>query len=453
MKTDRIEMLSHGSLTKALFRLCLPAVAAMTINGLYNVVDAFFIGLTGDAGAIGAISVIFPLFLIVTAIGIGVSVGVSSFMARSLGAGQNEKAEKAAGASLVFSAILGAVITVLGFVFMRPMLYLLGARDVIMPYAVNYTAWILTGTVFVIANTTFSGTIRAEGNTLYSTVALLFGTVLNIILDPVFIFACHMGIEGAAVATLISYVATFVISVWYYAGRRSILKIRFHRCINRENTSEIVKIGVPAMIKQLLLAAVFCIVNALSAAYGENAVTAAGICAKVNSFVAMTLLGITQGFMPLASFNYGAGNHARVLATFKKTLLAEIAFSGISAILYLLFSKQIVSLFCGIPEVMAIGDIAMIAFAAGAIPLSVAFLTEALFFSTGKAKASMLLVLARQGLIYVPLVFLANAFTGLAGIFWASAAADVLSLPFVAWPLYAGFFRSVKAGLDSAAIS
>lgn len=454
MKTDNIKMMAEGNLSKTLFHLCMPAVATMTINGLYNVVDAFFIGLTGDNGAIGAISVVFPFFLLVTAIGVGVSVGAGSFMSRILGAGFKEKAEKAAGAAVIFSFILGALVTVAGFIFMKPLLFLLGAREIIMPYAVSYTGWILAGSVFVITNSTFAGTIRAEGNTLYSTIALLSGTVLNIILDPIFIFVFNMGITGAAVATVISYVLTFILSIFYYTGRRSALKIRLRRCINKENTLEITKIGIPAMIKQLLLAAVFCVINVLAAAYGENAVTASGICVKVNSFIAMTLFGISQGFMPVAAFNYGAGNHKRVFSAFKIILRAELIVSGVSAVLCLLFARQIVSVFCSDPEIIDIGVRAMTAFAAGAIPLAIAFLTDSLFLSIGKAKASMLLATSRQGFIFVPAILLANMFLGLDGILWSSAAADMLCLIFVAAPLYTLFIKDIKnktTRLDEAA--
>jgi putative MATE family efflux protein len=444
MKTDNIAFLSEGNISKTLFRLCLPAVAAMTINGLYNVVDAFFIGLTDDTGAIGAVSVIFPLFLVITAVGVGVSIGASSFMSRSLGAGFTEKAEKTAGAALIFSFIFGALITVAGFIFMEPLLYMLGARETIMPYALSYASWILSGSVFVVANTTFAGTIRAEGNTLYSMLALLSGTILNIVLDPVFIFTCKMGIKGAAVATVISYIATFIISILYYTGKRSALKIRFVRCINKENSLEILKIGLPAMIKQLLLAAVFCIINILASSYGENSVTATGICIKIHSFVAMTLMGISQGFMPVASFNYGAGNYTRVFYAFKKILLAEVIVSGVSAILYLAFARDIVAVFCGVPVVIDIGKKTMVAFAADAVPLSIAFLADALFLSVGKANSSLLLATSRQGFIFIPVALVAKSFLGLSGILWSSAVADTICLILIACPLYAGFIRSIR---------
>jgi putative MATE family efflux protein len=445
MKSDTIRMLAQGSMNKTLPRLCLPAVAAMTVNGIYNVVDAFFIGLTGDKGAIGAISVIFPLFIVMTAFAVGVSVGAGNYVSRCLGAGDTLGAQKAGGAAVIFSVLLGVVTTAAALVWMEPMLRLLGAREGIMPYARAYTSWIVYGGIFTILNGALAGTIRAEGNTLYPTVALLAGTVLNILLDPLFIFVFGMGVEGAAIATLISYVVTFVICAFYYVSKKAAVKLNIGASsVTRTITSEIVKTGGPAMIKQLLLAVVFCLINALCASYSEEAVTAAGICAKVNAFVAMTLMGITQGFMPVAAFNYGAKNYMRVRDALKKVLIASVVFAGICTAAYLLFERELVALFCRDAEIIDIGARFMRAFAFGLIPMAVAFVMDSFFYACGRCEASMLLSVSRQGLIFVPLVLTANALLGLGGVVWSSTAADTLSCLCVALPLYIGFTKRIK---------
>jgi putative MATE family efflux protein len=446
MKADTIRMLAQGNMTKTLLRLCLPAVAAMTVNGIYNVVDAFFIGLTGDNGAVGAISVIFPLFIVMSAFAVGISVGAGNYVSRCLGAGDMDGASRAGGAAVIFAVLLGVITTAAALIWMEPMLRLLGAREVIMPYARAYTSWIVYGGVLTILNGALAGTIRAEGNVFFATAAMLAGTVLNILLDPLFIFVLHMGIQGAALATLISYAVTLMISVLYYVSKRAVVKLKIDASsVNRTVTGEIVKTGVPAMTKQLLLAVVFCLINALSAGYSEDAVTAAGICAKVNSFVAMTLMGIAQGFMPVAAFNYGAKNYARVRDALKKVLVASVIFAGVSAAAYLLFERELVALFCRDEAIVRIGAGFMRAFAFGLIPMAVAFLMDSFFFACGRGGASMLLSVSRQGLIFVPLVLIANAVIGLDGVAWSSAAADVLSCLCVALPLYLGFTRRIKS--------
>ena len=446
MTTDTIRMLADGKMSRVLLKLCLPSVAAMAINGIYNVVDAFFIGLTEDTGAIGAVSVIFPLFIVMTAFGIGISIGAGSFMTRSLGCGAMEKARRTGGAAILFSVLLGLILTAAGYIFMEPMLYLLGARETIMPYAIAYTTWILGGSIFPVLNSTLTGTIRAEGNTIYSTIALLAGTLLNIVIDPVLIFALGMGIRGAAIATLLSYVLTFIISVRYYRSKRAVIRIRPRLSdIDRENTREIMKIGVPAMIKQLLLAGVFGMINMLAAGYGEYAVTAAGICAKINSFVAMTMLGIAYGFMPVASFNYGARNMRRVMDALKKVMGAELAFAALCGLLYMVFSRELMALFCKDAAIIDTGKIMMTAFAAGMLPLATAFVMDALFSACGKAKASMLFAISRQGLVFIPVVLIGNAVIGLMGVAWASAIADTLSCLVIAWPLFRGFRKQASA--------
>ncbi len=454
MKTSAIQMLAEGKMSKTLFRLCLPAVAAMAVNGIYNVVDAFFIGLTGDMGAIGAISVIFPLFVVITALGIFLGIGASSYISRCLGAKAILKANDAASTAVIFSLILGAVSTVTGFLLMRPMLYLFGAREVIMPYASAYTSWILYGNIFAVLNVTLAGIIRAEGNTIYPTVAMLSGTVLNIALDPVFIFAAGLGIKGAAIATLISYITTSIISIYYYLSNKAVIKIRLRLAsISKENSVEIIKVGFPAMTKQVLLAVVFCMINMLSAGYGENAVTAAGICAKVNSFMAMTMMGITQGFMPVAGFNFGAKNYARVLDAFKKILFVLLLFAVICSLLYLLLSDELIRIFCRDEAVIRIGEQFMIAFAVGTIPLAVSFLMDALFFACGLARAAMLLSISRQGLIFIPLVLIADRLYQLQGVIWSSAAADTLSSILIALPLFIAFIHRIKSANASLNIS
>jgi len=445
VKTDTIRMLAQGSMTKTLLRLCLPAVAAMTINGIYNVVDAFFIGLTGENGAIGAISVIFPLFIVISAFAVGLSVGAGNYISRCLGAGDMDGAGKAGGVAVIFAVLLGVIATAAALIWMEPMLRLLGAREVIMPYARAYTSWIVYGGILTILNGALGGAIGAEGNVVYATMAMLAGTVLNIALDPLFIFAFNMGIRGAALATLISYAVTFLISIFYYISKRAVVKLKIRASsISRIVTGETLKTGIPAMIKQLLLAVVFCLINALSVHYGEDAVTAAGICAKVNSFVAMTLMGIAQGFMPVAAFNYGAKNYARVQDALKKVLIAAVAFAGIGTAAYLLFDRELVALFCRDAAIIDIGARFMRAFAFGLIPMAVAFLMDSFFFACGRGAASLLLSISRQGLIFVPLVLAANAIFGLDGVIWSSATADVLGCLCVALPLYIGFARRIK---------
>jgi len=445
MKKDHLELLARGRLSETLWRMCLPTVAAMTINGIYNVVDAFFIGLTHDASAIGAVSVIFPLFVLVSALGVGISVGNSSYISRRLGAGDTVSAQKMAGASVIVSVLLGVVTTAAGFIWMEPMLSLLGARSTIMPAAVGYTSWILAGNIFVIVNAALSGAIRAEGNSAYSTVALLAGTLLNIALDPVFIFACGMGIEGAAIATLISYVVTFLISAAYYVFGKSAVSLRPRFSdINRQNTREMLAIGSPALIKQLLLVLVFSMVNAFSAQYGEQAVTAAGLCGKINSFIAMTLMGIGQGFMPVAGFNFGAHNYERVLGATNRVLLVSGLFAAVSGIGYVLFGSEILALFCRDSVVIGIGTGFLHAFAAGVIPLGITYIMDALFSACGWARAAMLLSLSRQGLIFVPVILLSRTVAGLDGISWSPAVSDILCCVIMALPLYFTFVSHLK---------
>jgi putative MATE family efflux protein len=445
VKQDHIAMMANGKISSALMRLCIPAVLTMTVNGIYNVTDAFFIGLTGNMSAIGAVSILFPLFIIVTALGIGVSVGAGSYISRCLGAKRITSASETAGASLIISFIVSIFVTTAGYIWLNPMLFLMGAREEIMPAAIQYTNLILSGTVFVLMNSALAGIIRAEGNSLYTTFAVLTGTVVNILLDPLFIFVFNMGIQGAAIATLISYLITFFLCLHYYTAKKSAVPIiiKLH-CIRKENAIQIVKIGIPAMLKQLLLAMVFCIVNSMAVNYGESAVTAAGICEKINSFFAMTLLGIAQGFMPLAAFNYGAGNYKRLFEALKKILIAAVIFASVGTALYILFAHQILSVFCNDFDVIQYGTLFMYAFAAGLIPVAFEFQIDTLFFASGMAKASFFLTVSRQGLIFIPFVILLNMLFGLSGIAWSQTTADVICSIAIVGPLLRCYIKNVN---------
>lgn len=445
MNTKNLQMLAEGNMTKTLLKLCLPSVAAMAITGVYNIVDAYFIGRMGSTDAVGALSVLFPLLMILTAVGSGISVGAGSLVSRLLGGCEQEKAQKAVAAAMILALAAGVLFTVFGIVFAKPLLRLLGASDAILPFALKYTRWFLSGSVFVMADIVLAGTIRAEGNALYPTIALLSGTVLNIVLDPLFIFSLQLGITGAAIATVFSYIVTFGLLLAYYTSKRSAVslkKIAFSS-LNKQNTIETIAVGVPVLMKQTLTAVGFAIVNAFIAPYGAAALAASGICTKINSFVIVIIIGMTQGFMPVAGFNYGAKNHKRVIESVKVALMMSLVFSIVCIVFYLFFGGGLVSLFSTDVAVIALGTTFMQAFSTCILFNAAAFMIESLYLAAGKARVSLLFSFSRLFLL-LPLVFVLSSIFKQNGIIYAMPAADILFCVGIAMPLYVHFIRSLK---------
>jgi putative MATE family efflux protein len=445
MDTKRLDMMAQGNMTKTLLILCLPPVLAMTINGIYNIVDTFFVGMLDITEALGALAVIFPVFILLSALGIGIEIGAGSFISRSLGERNLEKAQKALSTTLILSISAGFLLGITGILFIEPLLRFIGATDVVLPYAKAYSTWFLASSPFLIANIGMAGTIRAEGNSIFPTIALTAGAVLNIALDPLFIFVFKMGIRGAAIATSLSIFTTFIIQISYYLSKKSLLRITLRlSSFNFSNIKYILKIGIPVMLKQLLVALFFTIMNMLLVPYGETILVGMGIVAKISLFVMMLLMGFSQGLLPVVSFNIGAGNYKRIMSAIVRAFFIESIFTFLWIAVCLFFGKEIIGIFSKDPAVLQSGNIILIATAMSTLPESIQGLIETIFFSAGKVKAAFIMSISRQGLIFWLAAYIAFKYLGLNGIIWSAAAANIFSCIFISVPLYVSIIRKIK---------
>ncbi|MEW9094120.1 MAG: MATE family efflux transporter [Clostridiaceae bacterium] len=422
------EMMEKESISKVLLKLSVPAIIAMLINAIYNIVDTMFVGMLNNTSAIAAVSIVYPLFMFIGAIGVMFGAGGASYLSRLLGEKKKEEADKTLTSIIIIGCIFSLIFTVIATIFLDNFLLMYGATETIMPYAREYGYSIVLGSVFTIGTAIMSNTIRAEGNSKYSMISTCIGGIINIILDPIFMFTFNMGIKGAAVATVISQLVSFIFLLRYYYSKKSYIKLSIKLLKPTFNMFfEILKIGIPIFVTQVLASFALGFMNLGAKPYGDAAVAAMGIVFRVMSIGFYIVFGIGQGFQPVAGYNYGAKNFTRL----KEAIKISIKWSTIAAIfvsiIFIAFGEQCMLIFTRDREVI---DIGIKAFRSASLlfPLFGYINTYAVLFQAlGKAVGAFILSISRQGIFYIPLMYILPKFMGLNGVIFCQTAADGLA--------------------------
>jgi len=427
-RDHREEILAEWDVKRALIHLAIPSIIGMVINGVYNVVDTIFVGRLGTE-SIGAVSVVFPFFMLIAGFGLAVGVGSASYISRLLGMGRKEEADQTATTALVTVVVLGLVFAALGQIFLEPLLRIFGASDTILPHAVVYARALLIGAPIIMLKMTLNNVLRAEGSAHAAMIALVTGAVLNIILDPIFIFVFNMGILGASTATIVAQAVAAGYQLWFYFSGRSYVKIRLRQFRPAWHIySQIIKIGTPIFVTQLLNSAAMAMINAAAAPFGDAAVASMGVVKRIMALGLFTVFGYAQGFQPVAGYNYGARNFDRLWQAIRFSLRISTAFTVTIAVLFIVFSQQIISWFSNDPEVLDIGGRALRALSAPFPLLGFQLVYFSLFQALGKALPAAVLSFSRQGLLLIPAVLLLPRFFGLDGVIFAQPLADALTI-------------------------
>jgi putative MATE family efflux protein len=412
-----------------LLRMAIPATAAMMTNALYNVVDTIFLGRWVGPHAIGALSITFPIQIILLSLGLLSGVGGASIVSRALGSGDPVSAGRATGNALLLSAISSGLVIVFGLLFMDEVLTLFGATSTLLPYAREYLVWVLPGGIFISLSITASHLLRAEGLARAAMLVTMIGALANIILDPIFIYVLDMGIRGAAIATVIAKGLSFSFVLWFFYSGRSNLHPDLQAILPRWSVLvEIVKIGLAAFVRQAG-ASIFVITanNALGYYGGDSAISVFGIINRVLIFVVMPLVGIAHGFQPIVGFNFGAGNHKRVLDVVRVANIACATVAGFFFVIIMIFPGAIISVFTTSRELQTLGRPAMRTVLL-VIPLLGMQITGTVFFqAVGKAGPALVLSMSRQIILLIPFILVLPIFLGLSGVWIAFPAADVIS--------------------------
>lgn len=426
---NKIELLGSAPIPKALLAMGLPTMLGMMINALYNLVDAYFVSGLGTS-QMGAISVVYPLGQVVVGLGLLFGNGAASYLSRLLGHNDKETAEKVASTALYGSLCVGAVMIICSMIFLKPILQLLGATESILPYAVTYASIYITASVFNIFNVTMNNIVTSEGAARTTMCALMTGAVLNIGLDPLFIYALHLGVAGAAIATAVSQIVSTLVYLCYIFRKKSVFHFNPKDCsFTKQILSEIFKIGVPTLVFQLLTSLAIALINLQAKPYGDSVIAGMGAVTRVISMGSLMVFGFIKGFQPIAGYSYGARNFNRLFEAIKITVTWSTVFCFLYGLAVALFSTSIVSGFTDKDmEMIHVGKKALRANGISFILFGYYTVYSSLFLALGKGKEGFFLGSCRQGICFVPVILMLPLLWGLNGILYAQPIADILSV-------------------------
>lgn len=427
---DQSAQLGQGSIPRLLLTFSVPAIVGLLANALYNVVNRVYVGRALGADAIAGVTVVFPFMLIMLAFGLLVGLGATALISIRLGQQRRDEAEHVLGNAFTLLVLFHLGITAVGLLLLDPLLKLFGASPTVLPYARPYLQIILYGAVFQGIGFGLNHPIRGEGNPRIAMATMIIGAVLNMILDPIFIFGFGWGMQGAALGTVISQTVSALWVLHYFVSGQSLLRLRGRNLWLRETICRgILVIGSPPFALQLAASMLNVILNnQLHRHGGDLAISVMGIVYAVGMTVAMPVFGISQGAQPIIGYNYGAQQYDRVK---RALLLATVAASGVTTFGWLAtvgFPTSIIRLFSQHdPQFFALGNHAM-RIAMFAMPIvGFQIVSSNYFQAVGKPIAAMTLSLSRQVLVLIPAVLLLPHFFGLDGVWAAMPTADLLT--------------------------
>ncbi len=439
-QSKKMELLGSTSIPKALLAMGIPTMIGMLVNAFYNLVDAYFVGGLGES-QMGAISVVYPLGQVVVGLGLLFGNGAASYISRLLGRGDKENANKVASTALYSSISVGAVIIIISMMFLHPILKLLGATDSILPFAATYASIYIVSCIFNVFNVTMNNIVTSEGAAETTMCALLTGAVLNIALDPLFIYVFDLGVAGAAIATAISQVVSTCVYLTYIFRKKSVFHFRVKDCTyTKETISEIFKIGIPTLVFQILTSVSISLINNAAGNYGDSAIAGMGVVTRLISMGSLSVFGFIKGFQPIAGYSYGAKKFDRLREAIKTSILWSTVFCVIFGVILALFPAVIVSQFTkGDAEMIRIGAASLRANGISIMLFGFYTVYSSLFLALGKGREGFILGACRQGICFIPVILLLPIVWGLNGIMYAQPIADVLSAVitvFMAIPLH-----------------
>ena len=439
-QNKKMKLLGSASIPKALLAMGIPTMIGMLVNAFYNLVDAYFVGRIGES-QMGAISVVYPIGQIIVGLGLLFGNGAASYISRLLGRGDKEKSNKVASTALYSSVFAGAIIIIISIIFLHPILKLLGATDSILPYATTYASIYIVSCIFNVFNVTMNNIVTSEGAAKTTMCALLMGAVLNIALDPLFIYVFDLGVAGAAIATAISQVVSTCVYLSYILRKKSVFHFRIKDCTyTKEIISEIFKIGIPTLVFQILTSLSISLINNAAGNYGDSAIAGMGVVTRLISMGSLSVFGFIKGFQPIAGYSYGAKKFDRLRKAIKTSILWSTIFCVIFGLVLALFPEAIVSLFTkDDTEMIRIGAASLRANGISIMLFGFYTVYSSLFLALGKGKEGFILGACRQGICFIPVILLLPMVWGLNGILYAQSIADVLSAIitiFMAIPLH-----------------
>ena len=440
---EKFKQMTETPIRPLIIRLAVPTVISNLISTIYNAADTFFIGLISTSAS-AAVGVAFSLQAIIQAIGFFFGQGSGTTVSKDLGKHDIKDAEIIASTGFFSSFFLSFFIMIPGLIFLEPLAIFLGSTETILSYANDYMLYILLGSPFMCSSLVLNNQLRFQGYSFYSMIGLTVGGVLNIFLDPLFIFVFDMGIAGAALATALSQAVSFFILLFYAIRMGNVrLRISLFRP-SLKILKEITVGGLPSLCRQSVMSVAMIVLNTASKPFGDAAIAAMAIVNKVGNFTNSILLGVGQGFQPVCGYNYGARLYSRVKEGFYFCVRSMVLFLIFLAVLEYIFAPQIIEFFRrGDPAVTEIGSLALRLRCFTLWFSSWIVISNMLLQTTGKVVRASILGFARQGIILIPSVVILTPLIGLLGIQLAQPIADLVTIA-LSIPMTIGVIRSMK---------
>lgn len=440
--SDKYTFLTQAPVHRVIGAMAIPTIISMLLTSMYNLVDTFFVGKINTQST-AAVGIVFSVMFFIQAFSFFFGNGSGNYISRQLGAQNTKDAEVMASTGLFYTLVFSLIVMLLGWFFLEPISILLGSTPTILPYTRQYLGISLLGTPFIMGTFCINNQMRFQGFTKYSVYGAISGSIINCLLDPVFIFVFSMGVSGAAVASVIGQICGFVImlimsqkeGVIHYTHRRISFEGRF--------VKEIIAGGTPSISRQGLASVSTIALNSVAGNYGDAAIAAMSIVTRISMFIFSVIVGLGQGFQPMCGFCYGAKLYDRVKEGFWFSTKIGTFFLLFWSVVLIIFSGEVVSLFRDDPEVIAIGIPAlryqMIIFPA----CSFMMMANMMMQTCRKTIRANILAASRQGLFFIPLIFVLPYFYGLFGVEICQAVSDVISL-IVTIPIVWSAFKEMR---------
>ena len=408
-------------------RLAVPSMVSMLVTAFYNMADTFFVGMLRNNSATGAVGVVFSLMAVIQAVGFFFGHGSGNFISRTLGGHHPEEAGQMAATGFFCALATGGVIAVLGLLFLDPLARALGSTETILPYARDYMGFILIGAPYMTASLVLNNQLRFQGSAAYGMVGIASGAVLNIGLDPIFIFVLDMGVAGAALATILSQLVSFCLLL-VGCTRGGNLHIRISNVrLQKRFFREILRGGLPSLARQGLSSVAAICLNHAAQPYGDAAIAAMSVVSRIMNFASSALIGFGQGFQPVCGFNYGAQLYGRVRRAFWFCVKVSTVCLVVIAAAGACFSPQLIEVFRDDPVVVEYGARALRLQWLSFPTVGFVTMSNMMLQTIGRTRPATVLAMGRQGLFFLPFILVLPGFLGMLGVQLSQPLADLLT--------------------------
>ena len=450
VRENRRDMLLNTPIAKLIPKMAIPTIVSMLITSLYSLADTYFVSYLGTS-ATAAVGVNFSLDNLIMTAGAFLAIGANSYIARLLGAKNDKKASQVLSTAFFSAIIVALAATVVGLVFLDPLVRMLGATGDVVQYAKDYAGYVLLAAPFMASSFVMNQCLRSEGSAVYSMIGMVSGTILNIGLDPLFILGFGWGVKGASAATAISKIVSFIILLIPYVRRSSLLHLSARNIkFSRDIVTEVGKMGFPTMMRTGLTAVAMLVLNRMAGYYSPSILAGMSVVSRVIMFPTAAILGFGQGYQPVVGFNWGARRYDRVRQAIRFTSAAGLIASTVMGVALAILAEPIMRMFTTTDTAMIAIGVLSIRLQCLVMPIHAwVIVVNMTYAGLGKASGAAILSIARQGVCLIPMIVLLPLLFNAEGLASAQAASDVLSL-LIALPLFFAVVRDVNKHMTDA---